>query len=51
MHQQCQLSLYGNEEKSILPGELPNDFIGQTQIVDNATYTLSTNLDYQFSAK
>ena len=38
-------------EKSILPGELPNDFIGQTQIVDNATYTLSTNLDYQFSAK
>ena len=30
-------------EKSILPGELPNDFIGQTQIVDNATYTLSTN--------
>tara|TARA_Y100001970_G_C14235635_1_gene861608 strand:+ start:709 stop:2928 length:2220 start_codon:yes stop_codon:yes gene_type:complete len=38
-------------EKSILPGEIPNDFIGQTQIVDNATYTLSTNLDYQFSAK
>ena len=38
-------------EKSILPGELPNDFIGQTQIIDNATYTLSTNLDYQFSAK
>ena len=38
-------------EKSILPGELPNDFIGQTQIVDNATYTLSTNLDYQVSAK
>ena len=38
-------------EKSILPGELPNDFIGQTQILDNATYTISTNLDYQFSGK
>ena len=38
-------------EKSILPGELPNDFIDQTQILDNATYTLSTNLDYQFSGK
>ena len=36
-------------EKSILPGELPNDFIDQT--LDNATYTLSTNLDYQFSGK
>ena len=38
-------------EKSILPGELPNDFIDQTQIRDNATYTLSTNLDYQFSSR
>ena len=38
-------------ERSILPGELPNDFIDQTQIRDNATYTLSTNLDYQFSSR
>ena len=38
-------------EKSILPGELPNDLIAQTQILDNATYTFSTNLDYQFGAR
>ena len=38
-------------ENSILPGELPNDFINEERIRDNNTYTLSTNLDYQISQK
>ena len=37
-------------EKSILPGELPNDYIDETRIRDNTTYTLSTNIDYQFNS-
>jgi len=38
-------------ENSILPGELPNDFIDEERIRDNTTYTLSTNLDYQLNTK
>ncbi|MDD9888931.1 MAG: TonB-dependent receptor plug domain-containing protein, partial [Gammaproteobacteria bacterium] len=38
-------------ENSILPGELPNDFIDEARIRDNTTYTLSTNLDYQINSK
>jgi len=38
-------------ENSILPGELPNDFIDETRIRDNTTYTLSTNLDYQIDSR
>ena len=37
-------------EKSVLPGELPNDYIDETRIRDNTTYTLSTNIDYQFNS-
>ena len=37
-------------EHSILPGELPNDFIDERRIRDNTIYTLSTNLDYQINA-
>ena len=39
------------QEKSILPGELPNDFIDEQRIRTNTTYTLSTNLDYQIDSK
>lgn len=38
-------------EKSVLPGELPNDYIDETRIRNNTTYTLSTNIDYQFNSK
>lgn len=38
-------------ENSILPGEIANDFIDETRIRDNTTYTLSTNLDYQINSR
>ena len=38
-------------EKSILPGEHPNDYIDQTQIRDNTTFSLSTNLDYELGKR
>ena len=38
-------------ENSILPGELPNDFINEERIRNNNTYTLSTNLDYLINQK
>ena len=36
-------------ENSILPGYLPNDFIHEDRVIDQTTYALSTNLDYQIN--
>ena len=39
-----------SHENSILPGLVANDFIREDRIRKQTAYTLSTNLDYEFSA-
>lgn len=39
------------EERSILPDGSPNDLIDEDRIREQTTYSLSTNLDYQFSER
>ena len=40
-----------SRERSILPGGIPNDTIRENRIREQTAYTLSTNLDYEFSER